>query len=193
MQAMLRDQVKHMARLIEDLLDVSRANTGKMRLERADIDIVQIIHAAIEVCQAMMNNRSLRFTATVPEHELWVHGDAVRLAQVLHNLLTNAAKYTPCEGAVELHAEVVVGAIRISVRDTGIGISSKLLFKVFEPYVQDARAIAFNGTGLGIGLTVVRELVDAHGGTVTCTSAGEGLGSEFVVTLPLVQAAPAAS
>lgn len=186
LQVMIQDQVKHMARLIEDLLDVSRANTGKMRLGRADIDFVEILKAACAACQAMMTNKGLQLSSHIPGQPLIVHGDAVRLAQVLHNLLTNAAKYTPSGGTVAVAVEVAAETVTVSVRDSGIGISSKFLLRAFEPYAQDLRAVALDSSGLGIGLTVVRELVIAHGGTVVCRSEGEGQGSEFSVTLPLV-------
>lgn len=184
MQALIQDRVRHMARLIEDLLDVSRATTGKLRLDRVDLDIVQTLSAAVEACQPLMLNNGLLFSANLPRSAVWVNGDGVRLSQVVHNLLTNAAKYTPRGGKVELIATAISKAVMIRVCDNGIGISSATLSKVFEPYVQDVSAVQFNGTGLGIGLTVVRELVEAHGGTVVGTSAGEGRGSMFTVTLP---------
>lgn len=115
-----------------------------------------------------------------------VKGDPLRLIQVLGNLLGNAAKYTPAGGTVCLSVTAEDGVVKISVRDTGIGITAKALPFVFEPFVQDVHAVGFNGAGLGIGLTVVRELVEAHSGTVTGTSAGEGKGSEFVVKIPLL-------
>ena len=115
-----------------------------------------------------------------------VNGDPTRLTQILGNLLGNAAKYTPADGAVIFTVTAEADLLEIRIRDTGIGITSKALPFIFEPFVQDVHAVGFNGAGLGIGLTVVRELIEAHGGAVTGTSAGEGQGSEFVVTLPLV-------
>jgi len=114
-----------------------------------------------------------------------MHADPVRLAQVLRNLLDNASKYTPNGGQITLSVTVLDETVVVSVSDNGIGITAELLPRVFEPFVQDKHAIGFNGAGLGIGLTVVRELVDAHGGNVAASSAGTGLGSRFTVTLPL--------
>ena len=119
-----------------------------------------------------------------------MQGDPVRLAQVLRNLLDNASKYTPDNGRIELSVEVAASSIELSLTDNGIGISADALPHVFDPFVQDPRAIGFNGVGLGIGLTVVRELVEAHGGTVTASSGGSGLGSRFVVVLPFAGRGP---
>lgn len=186
MQALIEGQVQHMSRLVEDLLDVSRAGTGKLRLNRLDLDIVQVINNAIDACRPLMKAKRQLFNARFPDQSLTVNGDAVRLSQVLHNLLTNAAKYTPVDGSIELTVTLDGAVMKISICDNGIGISEKALPFVFDPYVQDVNAVGFNGSGLGIGLTVVRELVEAHGGTVTGTSEGYDKGSEFIVTLPLV-------
>lgn len=190
MQKLIESQVRHMSRLVEDLLDVSRASTGKFRLDCRTVDIGQIIHEAVETCSPVMIARDLHFSVEQPECALAMNGDPVRLMQILGNLLGNAAKYTPKGGMVSLAVGLTVseegGVLKISIRDTGIGISAKTLPFIFEPFVQDVHTVSFNGAGLGIGLTVVRELVEAHGGTVTGTSEGEGKGSEFVVTLPLL-------
>ncbi|MCQ4319632.1 sensor histidine kinase, partial [Stutzerimonas stutzeri] len=116
-----------------------------------------------------------------------INGDPMRLAQILGNLLGNAAKYTPVGGSVSLLATAERDMVEISIRDNGIGITARALPFIFEPFVQDVNAVGFNGAGLGIGLTVVRELVEAHGGTVTGRSEGSGKGSELVVRLPLVK------
>ncbi len=187
MQALIEDQVQHMSRLVDDLLDVSRASTGKMRLDCHNVDMLQIIHQAIEVCSPLMTSNHLQFTAELPKCALTVEGDPVRLTQILRNLLGNAAKYTPAGGSVMLSVTAQAGQLHMSIRDDGIGISAQALPFIFEPFVQDVHAAGFNGAGLGIGLTVVRELVEAHGGTVTGMSEGDGKGSEFVVTLPLVK------
>lgn len=185
MQALIEGQVKHMSRLVDDLLDVSRASTGKLRLDCSIVDMVQIIQEAIVVCSPVMIAQHLHFTSELPEGALAVNGDPVRLAQILGNLLGNAAKYTPAGGRVMLSVTAEDGLLQISISDNGIGISANALPFIFEPFVQDVHAVGFNGAGLGIGLTVVRELVEAHGGTVTGMSEGDGKGSEFVVTLPL--------
>ncbi|MBU0525945.1 MAG: HAMP domain-containing histidine kinase [Gammaproteobacteria bacterium] len=185
MQALIEGQVQHMSRLVDDLLDVSRASTGKLRLKCRIVDVVPIIHEAIEVCRPVMNTRQLHFTVELPTCALSVDGDPVRLAQILGNLLGNAAKYTPSGGHVTLAVTARDNVLEMSIRDDGIGISAQALPFIFEPFVQDVHAIGFNGAGLGIGLTVVRELVEAHGGTVIGSSDGDGKGSTFIVTLPL--------
>jgi diguanylate cyclase len=184
-QAIIERQVAHMTRLVGDLLDVSRVNTGKLRLERCAVEMIEVIDEAVDACRPAMDARLQNFGVRLPTGALEVHGDPVRLAQVLSNLLDNASKYTPDGGEIGLAVGVIDNAMVITVSDSGIGITAEALPKVFEPFVQDAHAIGFNGFGLGIGLTVVRELVEAHGGQVVASSAGSGLGSQFVVTLPL--------
>ena len=174
-----------MSRLVDDLLDVSRVSTGKLRLERRGVELVGIIDAAVDACRPAMDTRLQHFAVQLPAHALEVHGDPVRLAQIVSNLLDNASKYTPERGEIRLSVVVADDAIVLSVADNGIGITPEALPNVFEPFVQDTHAIGFHSGGLGIGLTVVRELVEAHAGTVVASSAGTGLGSRFVVTLPL--------
>ncbi|MGV8920890.1 MAG: sensor histidine kinase [Pseudomonas sp.] len=186
MQALIESQVQHMSRLVDDLLDVSRASTGKLRLERHRVDMAAVINEAAEVCRPMMTTHQLVFSADLPVGTLAIYGDPVRLAQVLGNLLGNAAKYTPAGGVVALSVVVQGHQLALKISDTGIGITAEALPFIFEPFVQDEHAVGFNGAGLGIGLTVVRELVEAHNGTVIGFSAGSGKGSEFVVTLPLL-------
>jgi len=185
MQMLIEGQVKQMSRLVEDLLDIARASTGKFRLDCRIVDIAQIIHEAIDICTPMMVANNLHFSSKLPDCTLMVKGDAARLTQILGNLLGNAAKYTPADGTVILTATTQAEYLEILIRDNGIGITPKALPFIFEPFVQDVHAVGFNGAGLGIGLTVVRELIEAHGGTVTGTSEGEGKGSEFVMRLPL--------
>jgi len=190
---MIERQVAHMSRLVGDLLDVSRVNTGKLRLERRLVDLRDIIDAAVAACRPSMDARLQHFTVQMSPVALDVYGDPVRLAQILSNLLDNASKYS-MEGAdIGLSAMQAEGCIAITVSDTGIGMSAHVLGTIFEPFVQDAAAIEFNGTGLGIGLTVVRELVAAHGGTIVARSAGAGSGSVFIVTLPRTGQAPTAN
>ena len=186
MQMLIEGQVQQMSRLVEDLLDIARASTGKFRLDCHIVDMAQIINEAIEICTPVMVAHGLNFSSELPECALTVNGDSARLTQILGNLLGNSAKYTPTGGTVTLLVTAVADLLEIRIRDTGIGITAKALPLIFEPFVQDVHAVGFNGAGLGIGLTVVRELIEAHGGTVNGTSAGEGMGSEFLVTLPLV-------
>ncbi|MEX5683040.1 sensor histidine kinase [Pseudomonas silesiensis] len=185
MQALIESQVQHMSRLVDDLLDVSRVSTGKLRLDRRIVDMLQIIQEAVAVCSPVMAAQHLHFTAELPEGALAVNGDPVRLTQILGNLLGNAAKYTQAGGTVTLSVTSEDNLLQMSIADNGIGISAKALPFIFEPFVQDVHAVDFNRAGLGIGLTVVRELVEAHGGTVIGMSDGDGKGSTFIVTLPL--------
>jgi diguanylate cyclase (GGDEF)-like protein len=183
-QAMIERQVAHMSRLVGDLLDVSRVNTGKLRLERRLVDLREILDAAVAACRPSMDARLQHFTVQIPTGMLDFYGDPVRLAQIVSNLLDNASKYSKEGGDIGLSVTQAEDCIVITVSDTGIGISAPALSTIFEPFAQDAAAIEFNGTGLGIGLTVVRELVAAHGGTIIARSAGPGSGSSFIVTLP---------
>jgi diguanylate cyclase (GGDEF)-like protein len=184
-QAMIEQQVAHMSRLIADLLDISRMSTGKLRLEKRMVDLADTINAAVAACRPGMDARLQHFTTHLPADALDFYCDPVRLTQIISNLLDNASKYSKEDAEIGLSVVQADGSIVITVSDTGIGMSAEVLPTVFDPFVQDATAIELNGTGLGIGLTVVRELVVAHGGTIVGHSAGADLGSTFVVTLPL--------
>ncbi|OUM06964.1 two-component sensor histidine kinase [Pseudomonas syringae] len=187
MRELIEHQVRHISQLVDDLLDVSRASTGKLRIDCHVLDMTPVLKEAIEVCGPVITAKKQHFETHLIDGPLMLNGDPVRLAQILHNLLANAAKYTPVNGTIKLSASVEAGLLNLSISDNGIGISPTVLPYIFNPYVQDEHAIGFNGTGLGIGLTVVRELVEAHGGKVIAISAGNGMGSEFLVTLPLLQ------
>jgi diguanylate cyclase (GGDEF)-like protein len=186
MLVIINRQIAHVTRLVGDLLDVSRAHTGRFRLERQTIDMALVVDQAVQSCRPAMEARLQHLDVFVPACALDVDGDPVRLMQILCNLLDNASKYTQVGGEIGLYVAPVEGNIVLTVSDNGIGITAEALPKVFEAFVQDKHAIGFNGAGLGIGLTVVRELVDAHGGSVVACSAGSGFGSQFVVTLPLI-------
>ncbi len=188
LQATIVRQVGNMTRLIGDLLDGSRVSTGKIRLERSMIPLSDVLEQTIEACQPTMDARRHRFQYALPPAALNVHGDALRLAQVFGNLLENAAKYTPEAGEISLEGVVREKTVEISVCDNGIGITAEALPHVFELFVQDPHGKALSQGGLGIGLAVVRELAEAHGGAVVAGSPGKGLGSKFVVTLPLASA-----
>jgi signal transduction histidine kinase len=188
LQETINDQVSHMARMIGDLLDGSRISTGKFRLERRIVDLSAILDLAVETCEPAMDARHHRFKRLGPSGPLNVNGDRMRLVQVFSNLLENAAKYSPVGGEISLATALLEDKVTIIVSDNGIGITAQALPRVFELFVQDEHAAAANGGGLGIGLAVVRELVEAHGGNVVAASAGKDLGSQFVVTLPLVPA-----
>lgn len=189
--AVLDRQVRHLTRLIDDLLDASRIATGRMHVRRARIDLLRLLGETAEACMPAMNARAQHFTACIPEGALIVDADEARLVQVFTNLLHNASKFTPREGAITLTCAVEarddVTDVVISVADNGVGITPSALPSIFEPFVQDPHAVLFAADGLGIGLALVRELVQAHGGTVAATSPGPGQGSRFTVRLPLAR------
>lgn len=185
-QEIIERQVSQISRLIDDLLDVSRVETGKLRLDIQPTDMTEIIDHAVSVCRSAMDLRLQLFVVHMPGCPLMVNGDPIRLTQVLCNLLGNASKYTPDGGSIELNVSASANVLTMTFSENGIGISAEVLAFIFDPFVQDTHAVGFNGAGLGIGLTVVRELVEGHQGKVSVTSAGRGLGSKFVVTLPLI-------
>jgi diguanylate cyclase (GGDEF)-like protein len=185
LKAIIERQVSRVTRLASDLLDVSRANTGKLRLQSRLVDLAGVIDEAIDTCRPAMDLRLQRLRVHLPAQALMLYADPARLAQVFSNLLDNASKYTPNGGDIVLGVVVENGCAAISISDNGIGITSQAMSDVFDPFVQEPHAVTFNGLGLGLGLTVVRELVEAHGGSVMAGSAGAGLGSKFVVRLPL--------
>jgi len=185
MRAIIERQVLHITRLLVDVLEVSRVGIGKMRLSRETLDVADIVEQAIDTCLPAMDARDQHLRTSLPQDALMIHGDPVRLAQVLVNLLDNASKYTPTGGDVELSVATSGNELIVTVTDSGIGLTPGTLSTMFEPFVQDPQAIAFNAGGLGIGLTVVRELVEAHGGTVSASSDGLGAGSRFTVLIPL--------
>jgi signal transduction histidine kinase/CheY-like chemotaxis protein len=184
-------QVQHMSRLVDDLLDVSRFSSGKMTLQKELTDLAGVVARAVETARPAVEAHGLQLSVGLPPERLQVEADPVRLAQVLANLLNNAAKYTPEGGRIWLTASREDGAAVLSVRDTGIGISADLLPHVFDLFTQGERALDRAQGGLGIGLTLVRSLVELHGGSVQAFSEGPGQGSEFVVRLPLAAEATA--
>ena len=185
MQLIIEQQLAHMSRLIGDLLDLSRSSTGKLRLHFRDVELLELINDVARASRHAMDSRLQRFHLDLPSQPITLVADPIRLRQILSNLLDNASKYTPDGGEIHLIVGMQGENIAISVTDNGIGISAAGLGRVFEPFAQDIHAMAFNDQGLGIGLTVVKELVEGHGGTVDVISAGVGLGSEFLLTLPL--------
>ena len=185
LQVIIDGQVTHMSRLIGDLLEGSRISTGKLRLERGSVEMIGVLRTAIEACRPAMEAREQHMTIELPPAPLDFYGDPVRLAQIFTNLLDNASKYTPRGGEISLALMLHDQSMEIIVSDNGIGISAEALPHIFDLFVQDARALDHSGGGLGIGLAVVRELVEAHQGSVTGHSAGRNLGSKFIVTLPM--------
>lgn len=184
-QALIGRQVEHLVRLVDDLLDISRITRGKIELQLATVSLADVVKRAIETSRVLLDSRRHTLEQCLPDEPLTVRGDAVRLAQVVSNLLCNAAKYTQEGGYVWLTVERQGPFGLIRVRDTGVGIPRDMLASVFDLFTQVNRSLDRSQGGLGIGLTLVRRLVELHGGRVEAVSAGDGQGSEFVVTLPL--------
>ncbi|MFY9834792.1 MAG: ATP-binding protein, partial [Methylocystis sp.] len=177
-------QVAHLARLVDELLDISRIARGKINLKTARVELSELVRQACEAAQPLMSAKGHRFEIMLPEKRVTIEGDLVRLVQVLQNLLDNAAKYTPERGRVELVAGLSGREVEIEVRDNGAGIPASLLPEVFELFRQGEHGPDRSRGGLGIGLTLVRQLVELHGGRVEAHSAGLGQGASFTVRLP---------
>jgi signal transduction histidine kinase/ActR/RegA family two-component response regulator len=184
LHAMMERQVDHMVRLVDDLLEVARITEGKIALQRAPLDLADVIVRAVETSRTAIDAGGHELVIHLPPEPLPVHGDAVRLAQVFANLLNNAAKYTESGGRVEVLARTEGDAVAVHVRDNGVGIRADMLPHVFDLFTQADDAGRHSQGGLGIGLTLVRSLVEMHGGTVEAHSEGMMAGSEFVVRLP---------
>lgn len=182
-------QIGGLIRLVDDLLDVSRFTRGKIELRTEPVDVADVAAQAIEMASPLIEQKRQRLTLDVPRG-LIVNADAARLAQVLSNLLTNAAKYSNPGTSIHLAASREPDAVRIRVRDEGIGIAPEMLPRIFDLFVQHSQSIARSQGGLGLGLAIVRSLVAMHGGSVAACSDGEGTGSEFTVTLPAAGAIP---
>jgi signal transduction histidine kinase len=182
--AIIVRQVTHMTRLVDDLLDVSRVTRGLVTLTRAPLDVAAIVADAIEQAEPLIQSRRHQFELSMPPAPLQVSGDHKRLVQVLVNVLNNAAKYTPSGGAIKLAVRAEEGKVKLVVSDNGIGMSPELRSRVFELFAQADRNSDRSQGGLGLGLALVKSLVELHGGTVAVDSAGENLGSTFIITLP---------
>ena len=183
-------QARHLVRLVDDLLDVSRVARGLVTLTRRPLELAVVVAKAVESVAPLLEDRRHRLEVRVPAHGLQVEGDEVRLTQVVSNLLTNAARYTAIGGRIEIVASREGDEMVLRVRDNGIGIDVSLLPHVFEMFVQGAAGIERSQGGLGLGLSLVHTLVALHGGSVTAHSDGRGRGSEFVVRLPASTAVP---
>ena len=184
-QAIIERQVEHMGRLLDDLLDVSRITRGTLILRRSTLDLASVVAAAQESARPLIEARNHTLHVQLPAEALRLVGDPVRLAQVLANLLINAAKYTHPGGRIELEARRKGGELSIAVRDNGIGISAEMMPRVFTLFAQASPALERSEGGLGIGLALVRGLLELHGGSVSGHSEGVGRGSEFLVRLPI--------
>jgi len=191
-RTVIERQVSHLVRLVDDLLDVSRITRGMVELKSERVRLPEVVAKAIEMASPLLEQRGHTLLLQVPSHRLFVDGDETRLAQVIANLLTNAAKYTEPGGNITLSAERVGDQAVIRVCDTGVGISAEMLPRVFDLFTQERQALDRTQGGLGLGLAIVRSLVTLHNGTVSAHSEGRGRGSEFVVRLPAVdEPAPA--
>jgi signal transduction histidine kinase len=188
---MMEEQTNNLVRLIDDLLDVSRITRGKMELRRQRVALAKIITNAIQTAEQLIYATGHELTVVQARERLYAHGDPARLTQVVANLLNNAAKYTPPGGKILLTTERIGDEAAIRVKDNGSGIASEMLPHIFEMFVQADSSLNRTYGGLGIGLTLVKSLVEMHGGTVEVTSQGLGKGSEFTVRLPLLQASDA--
>ena len=177
-------QLRHMTRLIDDLLDVSRISQGKISLRPETVELAAVIRQVVEATRPANDAAHQELMVTLPSRPVYVHADPARLAQVLGNLLHNASKFSRPGGRISLTAEQRGRDLVVTVKDAGMGISSELLPKIFEMFAQGDQTLERSHSGLGIGLTLVRRLVEMHGGTVQASSEGPGRGSEFVVRLP---------
>jgi hemerythrin-like metal-binding protein/PAS domain S-box-containing protein len=185
-------QVDHLARLVDDLLDVKRISTGKLRLHTAVMDLTQQVRETIEDLRPLFVKQSLSLELELPTRQVWVNGDRTRLAQVVANLLQNAAKFANAGGHVWVELRAEAGQAHICVRDDGAGIPPELQGTLFEPFVQSDKTLHRTMGGLGLGLSLVRGIAQLHGGGVVAHSEGVGKGAEFVVTLPTTEPAAAA-
>jgi PAS domain S-box-containing protein len=181
-------QVNHLVRLVDDLLEVSRITRGKIELRKELVELAAIARNAIETSRPLIDAARLQLAISLPQEPLMLFGDPVRLAQVFANLLNNAAKYTNEGGQIWFMARSEAGEVIVSIRDTGIGIPGDMLPKIFDMFMQVDRATNRSQGGLGIGLTLVRSLIELHEGSITTQSEGLDKGSEFIVRLPLAKA-----
>ncbi len=181
---MMDRQLNHMVRLVDDLLDVSRITRGKLELRKERVELATIVQNAVEASRPLIDQQGHRLSITLPPTPIYLEADATRLAQVLQNLLNNAAKYSDKGGHIWLSAEQQTEELVIRVKDSGIGIPASHLPRIFEMFSQVDSALEKAQGGLGIGLSLVKGLVEMHGGTIAARSDGPGQGSEFIVRLP---------
>ncbi|MGE5179037.1 MAG: PAS domain S-box protein [Bacteroidota bacterium] len=180
-------QTAHLSRLVDDLLDVSRITSGRLTLQRERLDMAVVFDRAVEASRPLIEARRQALEVRLPENPLWVEGDLIRLAQIVLNLLNNAAKYSPEGGRIWLSADQEGSRVVVRVRDSGVGITPELKTKIFDLFTQGSRTLDRSEGGLGIGLTLVERLVGLHGGSVEVESGGANQGSEFIVSLPASQ------
>jgi len=182
---MIARQVKQMTRIVDDLLDVSRVTRGLVTLERAPLDLREVIHAAVEQARPLVDARRQALTLRLPAEPIGVHGDHARLVQVIGNLLSNAVRYTPERGSIIVAAWAEEGRAVAAVQDNGMGIAPALMPELFDLFTQGSRSVDRSQGGLGLGLALVKHLVELHGGQVEAASEGQGRGATFTVRLPM--------
>ena len=188
--AMIERQVRRMTQLLDDLLDVSRITNGRLHLQRERIDLRDVVNNAIETLELDIKQRNHRLTTALPDAPVWLQADPGRLEQVFVNLLANASKYTDAGGELAVWMHLREGQAMVRVRDSGIGMAPEALPHLFDLFRQADEAAPRSQSGLGIGLALVRNIVESHGGSVTGASGGLGQGSEFTVRLPRETHAP---
>jgi len=186
-------QTTHLVRLVEDLLDISRITEGKVALKKEHVELAEVVSRAVELSSPLLERRRHHLAMTVPSRGLVLHGDPTRLAQIVSNLLTNSAKYTPPGGHIDVAARGNLDRIVLTVRDDGAGIAAATLPHVFDLFAQERQSIDRSQGGLGLGLAIAKSLVAMHDGTISAFSEGPGKGSTFVVDLPAASASDAAA
>jgi PAS domain S-box-containing protein len=192
-QEILERQVKHLTRMVDDLLDVSRITRGKIELQKRPVELSDVVIRALEIAGPMLEQRQAFVDVQVPRHGVGINADRERMAQVLSNLLTNAAKYSDHGSRIIVKGQRDGEVVRVSVQDEGIGIAPEMLGSVFDAFVQQSQSLERAVGGLGLGLAIVRSLVTAHGGRVRAESEGVNRGAEFIVELPAIDVAGAAA
>jgi signal transduction histidine kinase/DNA-binding response OmpR family regulator len=184
-QEIVGRQLRHLARLVDDLLDISRISSGKIQLRKCPVDLAAVVGGAVQIAQPVINANGHRLSVSLPAEPVILEADQARLEQVISNLLNNAAKYTEPGGRIELAAVKEGADVVLRVSDNGIGITPDLLPNVFDLFTQADRSLDRSQGGLGVGLTLVQRLVEMHGGSISASSAGAGHGSEFTICLPI--------
>lgn len=187
---MMDGQLRHMVRLIDDLMDVSRITRGKISLHKQEVPLKRLIDHAIEGAKPFINQQNHRLSLHMMDDSILVHVDSTRITQVFSNLLNNAAKYSDPGGSIHIDVYADANEVTVSIRDTGMGLNEQELTSIFDMFVQSDCVAGYARGGLGIGLTLVKNLVELHEGRVRAKSAGRGQGSEFIVTLPRAQKKP---
>jgi CheY-like chemotaxis protein len=184
-------QLSQMSRLVEDLLDVSRISRGKLQVHKQTIELADVIRSAVDTVRPMLDAKKQELSLDLPDSNVLVNADSVRLSQVLSNLLNNATKYTPAKGRIALSVAVDGEVVRIQVTDNGKGISARALPLIFMMFAQDEDSESHSQSGLGVGLSLAKRLVELHGGMIYADSRGPGKGSTFTVQLPIEATQPA--